>query len=424
MFRRCGQDGQGGQLKAQAGSPSLLRQWNATVVLRKIREQGPISRTQLAKEVGLSNKTVNDVTEFLLNEGFIRDYLGTEDDRVRPRGPVPRLFTFCADLGHVLGVDVGANKIVALVADLAGQVVGSARRQTSSAKPVEVLAEVQLAMTSALEESHVDRASLKAVAVGTPGVVDSGLIRLAPQLGDWEGVNLRQELDPLLPCPVLVENEAHLSILAEKWRGAARGIDDALYLQLGVGVGAALLIKGEAYGGANGAAGEIGYLPLFEHSRVTHDDPGPFETAVGGTAYARLGRAAAIAEPGGLLRRLAGGDPSAVDAKIVFAAAGQGDPAAHRIVKALTSTLARGIATAVVLLDPAAVILGGGLSRAGDLLLEPLNGHLGRILPAPPRLVLSALGSDAVALGAVRLACEFAERQLFEFASADANNGD
>src|ERR1700729_2806547 len=140
MFRRCGQDGQGGQLKAQAGSPSLLRQWNATVVLRKIREQGPISRTQLAKEVGLSNKTVNDVTEFLLNEGFIRDYLGTENDRVRPRGPVPRLFTFCADLGHVLGVDVGANKIVALVADLAGQVVGSAPRQNSGAETAEEVA--------------------------------------------------------------------------------------------------------------------------------------------------------------------------------------------------------------------------------------------------------------------------------------------
>jgi predicted NBD/HSP70 family sugar kinase len=409
-----------GELKAQAGSPSLLRQWNATVVLRMIREQGPISRTQLAKEVGLSNKTINDVTEFLLNEGFIRDYSGTQDDRVRPRGPVPRLFTFCADLGHVLGIDVGADKIVALVADLAGQVVGSARRPTSSAKPVEVLADVRLAMTSALEESQVDRASLKAVAIGTPGVVDSGVIRLAPQLGDWEGVNLRQELDPLLPCPVLVENEAHLLILGEEWRGAARGIDDALYLQLGVGVGAALLIKGEAYGGATGAAGEIGYLPLFQHSRVTHGDPGPFETAVGGTAYARLGRAAAASEKGGLLRRLAGGDPAAVDAKIVFAAAGQGDAAARQIVEELTAVLARGIAAAVVLLDPAAVILGGGLSRAGELLLEPLNRHLRQILPSPPQLVLSTLGSDAVALGAVRLAFEFAERQLFEFAETNS----
>jgi predicted NBD/HSP70 family sugar kinase len=92
-------------------------------------------------------------------------------------------------------------------------------------------------------------------------------------------------------------------------------------------------------------------------------------------------------------------------------------------VETLTGTLARGIATAVVLVDPAAVILGGGLARAGDLLLEPLNSHLGRILPAPPPLVLSALGSDAVALGAVRLACEFAERQLFEFASAETANG-
>jgi predicted NBD/HSP70 family sugar kinase len=366
--------------------------------------------------VGLSNKTVNDVTEFLLNEGFIRDYSAAEDSQTRTRGPVPRLFAFCADLGHVLGIDAGADKIVVIVADLAGNVVGSARRPTSSAKPVEILAGIRLAMASALAESQVDKASLKAVAIGTPGVVDAGLIRLAPQLGDWAGVDLGHELDPSLPCPVLVRNEAHLSILAERWRGAAQGFDDAVYIQLGVGVGAALMIRGEAYGGASGAAGEIGYLPLFHQSRVTHDGPGSFEAAVGGNAYARLGREAAATEKGAVLRDLAGGDPATVDAEIVFAAVRLGDPAARRIVETLTATLARGVAAAVVLLDPAAVIIGGGLSRAGDLLLEPLSRHLGRILPAPPRVLLSSLGSDAVALGAVRLACEFAEKQLFEFA--------
>jgi predicted NBD/HSP70 family sugar kinase len=391
-------------------------------VLQTIRDLGPISRTHLAKEVGLSNKTVNDVTEFLLNEGFIRDYDTIEEDRTRPRGPVPRLFTFCADIGYVLGIDVGADKIVALVADMAGQVVGTARRQTSGTKPAEILGEVRLAMASALRKSHVSRASLKAVAVGTPGVVDSGLVRLAPQLVGWEGINLSNELDPSLPCPVLVKNEVHLSVLAERWQGAARGIDDALYIQLGVGVGAALLIKGEAYGGATGAAGEIGYMPIFPESRVTQNDPGPFEAAVGGNAHARLGAKVAATEDGALLRKLAGGDPTAVDAEVVFAAVRQGDPAARRIVETLTSTLARGIATAAVLLDPAVIIIGGGLSRAGEFLIEPLNRHLGEILPSPPRLVLSSLGSEAVALGAVRLACEFAERQLFEFASADGNS--
>jgi predicted NBD/HSP70 family sugar kinase len=406
----------------QAGSPSLLRQLNATVVLRTIREQGPISRTRLAKAVGLSNKTVNEVTEILLEEGFIQDHY--DDDatisvRARPRGPIPRLFTFRADLGHVLGIDVGADKIVALVADLAGTVVGSSRRHTSSAKPLEVLGEVRLAMSSALAESGIDRANLKAVAVGTPGVVDAGLIRLAPQLGDWAGVDLGHELDPSLPCPVLVKNEAQLSILAERWRGSAQGIDDAIYIQLGVGVGAALLVNGEAYGGASGAAGEIGYMPIFHDSVVSHDGPGSFEAAVGGSAYARLGREAASGEQGAVLRKLAGGDHAAVDAQIVFAASRLGDPAACKIVDSLTATLARGIATASVLLDPAAVIIGGGLSRAEEALLEPLRFHLDRILQSPPRLVLSALGSDAVALGAVRLACEFAEKELLEFASTE-----
>ncbi len=104
---------------------------------------------------------------------------------------------------------------------------------------------------------------------------------------------------------------------------------------------------------------------------------------------------------------------------------GRATPRLSRIVETLTATLARGIATAAVLLDPAAVIIGGGLSRAGELLLEPLNRHLGRILPSPPRLVLLRLWARTPwPSGAVRLACEFAEKQLFEFASADGNGGD
>ena len=409
--------------KVQAGSPSLLRHWNATVVLRTIRERGPISRTHLAREVGLSNPTVNNVTNFLLNQGYIYENSPSEDDRSRQRGPRPLLFSFRGDLGYVLGADVGADKIVVLVADLEGKVVSSEHQPTSTAKPIEVLNELRQAMTSALRRARVGKRRLKAVSIGTPGVVDGGVVRLAPRVRDWEGLDLADELGPSLGCAVLVENEVHLSTLAERWRGAARGIDDALYVKLGVGVGAALLINGEIYGGAGGAAGEIGYLPIFHNSRVAEGGPGPFEAAVGGNAYARLGRQAALTTSGARLRDLARGDPNAVDAEIVFAAAEMGDAAARRIVEKLTGLLARGIAAATVLLDPAAVIIGGGLSRAGDTLVHPLARHLGQILPAPPQLILSSLGDEAVALGAVKLATEFAERQLFELGSPEGASG-
>jgi predicted NBD/HSP70 family sugar kinase len=216
---------------------------------------------------------------------------------------------------------------------------------------------------------------------------------------------------------VLTENEVHLAVVAERWRGAAREVEDAVYVQVGVGIGAGVLIGGELYRGVGGAAGEIGYLPADGAVRA-EGGPGPFELAAGGTAFARLGRDAAGKPGGELLRELAGGSPDAVDAEIVFDAARHGDPAAAAIVEKLVGRLARGIASVAVVLDPDTVIVGGGLSRAGEVLLALLERHVAALVPRPPRLVLSSLGEEAVALGAVRLAIQSVEEKLFAFAEA------
>jgi predicted NBD/HSP70 family sugar kinase len=238
---------------------------------------------------------------------------------------------------------------------------------------------------------------------------------LAPQLGGWEQIRLAERLGRDFPCPVLVENETHLSLLAERWRGAAQGVANAVFVQIGVGIGAGILIGGELYRGTAGAAGEIGYLPLPDLDGEPRDGMGPFEHAAGGTAFARYGREAAKARRGALLRELAGGDPDAVDAQVVFAASSRGDPAAAEIVETLTLRLARGVAAVAVVLNPTSVIVGGGVSRAGAALLEPLERHLQELVPLPPRVVLSTLGDEAVALGAVRRAVQSVDERLFHF---------
>ena len=124
---------------------------------------------------------------------------------------------------------------------------------------------------------------------------------------------------------MLVDNEVHLSVLGERWRGSAQGIDDALYVQVGVGIGGGILIGGDVYRGVGGAAGEIGYLPIFDDDDAGRDGLGPFEHAAGGTAFARLGRRAAAAGESPTLLELAGGDLDAIDAEMVFAAADRGD---------------------------------------------------------------------------------------------------
>src|SRR5713226_970211 len=121
-------------IRLPAGSPRLLRRLNSAAVLQAIRDRGPISRTELAHATGLSKPTVNEVVELLLEARYVAESVGDGDGRPRRPGRRARLLTFRADLGHVLGIDIGANKILVLVGDLNGQVLASERRRTSASE--------------------------------------------------------------------------------------------------------------------------------------------------------------------------------------------------------------------------------------------------------------------------------------------------
>ena len=381
-----------------AGSPGLLRRLNSAAVLHAVRADGPVSRSELARATGLSKPTVNAAVELLLEQGYVSE--DGEAASGRP-GRRPRLLRFASGLGHVLGIDIGANKVLVLVADLGGEVLATGRRRS---EPDALLELVEEAAAEALLAAGVGPESLKAVGVGTPGVVDpvSGRVTLAPQLPGWEGLELGARLEPSFACPVLVDNEVRLSLLAERWRGAAQEIDDAFFVQIGIGIGGGVLFGGEVYRGASGAAGEIGYLPLFDDE--PSDGLGPFEHAAGGSAFARLAQRAGLA---------------AVDAETVFAAAAAGDAVATQVLETLLDRLARGIAAAIVVLNPATVIVGGGISRAGEQLRGPLERRIRALVPVAPRVILSQLGDEAVALGGVRLALHEVEQSLFDFGALE-----
>src|SRR5438874_6252483 len=164
-----------------AGSPGLLRRLNSAAVLHAVREDGPVSRADIARVTGLSKPTVNAAVEILLEQGYVNE---RDDELASPPRPGrrPRLLRFASGLGHVLGIDIGANKVLVLVADLAGQVLATERRKSD---PEAVLELVEEAAAAALEAAGVT--NLKSVGVGTPGVVDpvSGRVTLAPQLAGW-----------------------------------------------------------------------------------------------------------------------------------------------------------------------------------------------------------------------------------------------
>jgi predicted NBD/HSP70 family sugar kinase len=382
-------------------------------VLQIVRDRGALSRTDLAKISGLSKPTVKEVVESLLDAGYLMEKAPSETEQAKKPGRRPRLVEFRSDLGHVVGIDIGANKILAAVADLTGQVLAMERRPTSSTIAENVLSETRNAVALVLRTARITQNSVVAAAVGTPGAVDAvtGAIRLAPQLPGWSEIDLHGALRNDLVCPIFVDNEVRLAVLAERWHGSARASDEALLVHVGYGIGAGILIGGEIYRGSSGAAGEIGSLSISD-APPPGAGLGQFEFEAGGMAYARVGKEAAKAPDAAILCDLVAGDRDRIDAAVIFEASRLGCPAASRVLHTLIDRLARGVASAVMLLDPGLVVIGGGVSRAGNALLHPLQESIAALVPNSPPIVLSTLGEEAVALGAIHLALEEADRRL------------
>jgi predicted NBD/HSP70 family sugar kinase len=394
-----------------------MRRINAARVLREIRHAGAMSRADLARATGLSKPTITNVVEQLCASGQVQRVAASATEL--PVGRRPQLYELCADARRVVGIDIGGDKLVVVVASMEGEVLNTRRRDTarlSSRSPARMLALVRETTTALLADSRVDMGDLLAVGVGTPGVVSSeGVVTLAPQLRGWEGLDLGAAFREMFSCPVHVEREVTLSLLAEQWIGVAQDLDDALFVQLGVGVGAALLLGGQAYRGADGGAGEIGLMPSGPRPKSQSTGGaafGPFESATGGAALAREGAAAARSRGGSRLLALAGGDPDAVTAAMVFASAADGDKTAMKILDRAIDVLAEGIAGLVCALNPSAVILSGGLSRAGEQLRAPLEQRVAAQVPFPPKFVISTVGDEGVALGAARRVIQALDSEL------------
>ncbi|MFB9533354.1 ROK family transcriptional regulator [Nonomuraea roseola] len=373
-------------VKMRGGDTSRLRRINLAATLRALRGQGPVALTELARRAELSRPTVESLVEELLSAGWLTELPPESGQMGRPA----RLVAFHATAAHVLAVDVGSYIIRATVADLEGALAGAhAERVNPACGREERLAAIRAAARSALKAANVSARQVAAVCVGTTGVVTAeGVVKLSVGLPDWTGVDLAGAIRGEFDCPVLVENDCNLAALAEGWTGHAQGVDDVVFVLSGVRTGAGMLIGGRLHRGGRGAAGEIGALPLVGwHRAPSHL-----------TAYEGL--------PPGTQPEEA--------AAFVFARARTGDLAAQHSVDQYAHDLAEGIAAVVLTVDPDLVVIGGGVSRSGDVLLEPLRRHLDPLCLEPPALAISSLGDQAVVQGAVRHALNHVDAGLYD----------
>lgn len=369
------------------GDPSLLRRINSAVVLHSLRDAGDLTLTDLTRVTGLSRPTVEGVVEGLIETGLVVESAPAEDG-TRKQGRPARRFRFRAEAGYLLGIEIGPHRVATLLSGLDGRIIGAGSRMVSeTADADERLDRVRLVVADVLRRSRVSRGSLRAVGVGSPGIVEAdGTVRLGTALPQWTGLALGERLRRSFRCPVLVENDANAAAVAEQWKGAAIDSDDIVFVLAGLSPGAGALIGGRLHRGFGGAAGEIGALHLLGRGATP-------ETLLSTTD-----------EP---LHPL---DEQAV-AK-VFADAKGGDVRAQEAVERFIQRLVHDVAALVLALDPELVVIGGWAAGL-DGVLDPLRDELSRYCLRPPRVTLSLLGEAAVATGALRLALDHVEEQLF-----------
>lgn len=391
------------------GGPQLLRFMNCSAVLSAIRAAGAARVTDLVRATGLSRPTVTAAVSTLIDDGWVEETEAPVSDLPRMGRPA-RVVRFRADARHVLGIDVGPHKVFCAAADLNGTVVAHVRRNVEELRSYdELLKHVESTMSLVLDQAAIPRSSLDAVGVGSPGIVDQrrGAIVQAPSVPGWSSLDLSQMLRRSIPCPVYVENDVNLAVLAERWNGTWGDADNLVLVQWGARIGAAILIRGQLHRGAHGAAGEIGFVDLEEEPQgVQAQGLGPLEAGVGTSWMLRRARDL--------------GDHESADPMAVLTAASEGDPRALQVVDEASARFARALAPFLAAVDPDLVIIGGGITLAGTSVLTTVRRHLLRRALVVPRLELSSLGDDAVALGAVRLALDHAERRLMDvYSTAD-----
>jgi predicted NBD/HSP70 family sugar kinase len=359
-----------------------VRRANAAACLAVLRDQErPLTIAELTVATGLARPTVEAVIGDLLETGPVRP---TRPQRSPGAGRPARAYTFTPGAGRVAGIDVGSGSIRVRIADLAGEIVGRAE----AIVPAGIdgsgrLRIVRGTVRQAVRASGGDLADLRAAGIGVPGILDhDGRITQSLAVPDWIGVDLADRLSASWGCPVLVENDIKLAALAEQRLrsepagGARPGLDatsdgDLIFLQIGHRISAALIMNGAILQGRHRLAGELGSLRGMRWT----------ESSKRGRLHWRTGRTG----------------------QQVFSRAREGDRAAAAEISEFCAEIAPKIAILALTVDPALIVIGGGLSRAGDDLVAPLTKAVHHMLmtDGKPVITTSLLKSSGTLCGAL-----------------------
>lgn len=393
----------GGPPRPAGGTPRLLRAHNERALLEYLRGAGPSSRPDLARIAGLSKPTVSQALANLESAGLVRPVGPASPSR----GRTAMLYEVDPTAGYVVGIDIGRAWIRVAAADLSGGIVAR-RDERNRARSASALVKTVAAVAhDVVAAAGLTWERVAHTVVGGPGVFDpdSDRLRHAPNVPGWSRPGVMSSLREALPPTVALDNDANLAAVGERSYGSGRNARTFVYVSVGTGIGMGVIIDGELYRGAHGAAGEVGYLPLG----------GDDVAGAAGRDARRRGILEEAASADAVVRTATQlGMAGASSAKRVFAAARAGDELALAAVDAEAKRLALVVGTVAAIVDPEFVLLGGGVGSNIDLLRPPLERRLDELTPLAPPVAEGELGQDAIVLGAVASALDTARDLVFE----------
>lgn len=312
-------------------------------------------------------------------------------------------------MGYTVGIDIGGTKVLGGVVDETGAIIRRARRDTP--------AEGGKALTQAIADVALELmkdSEIESVGVSVAGFIsaDRKTILATPNIKDWNRVNLDYELTSRIGLPVVIENDANSAAWGEFKFGAGRGKENILMLTVGTGIGGGIVVNSNLHRGSFGIAAEIGHLRIVPNGLLCGCGAhGCFEQYGSGTALLRHGRDAIQAHPDRASNILKRGDGliEGVNGSAITEAARDGDELALSIFETTGDYLGAGIASLAVILDPEAVVIGGGVIDAGDILLNPIRSSVDKYMPFAgkhphPHIIAAQLGNEAGLVGVADLA--------------------
>ncbi|NRF92013.1 ROK family transcriptional regulator [Paenibacillus frigoriresistens] len=379
--------------RGQTGNTKLVKQINREGILHQLKERSRMSRADLAKLTELSRPCVSSLVDEMIQEGIIRE-VGVGESK---GGRKPILLEYNYQAYGVVGAVFEGSTLQLAIADLKGEVLFQNKTLLSHQKDGQgAIESVERGLAALLTKSRFNKSRLLGIGLGLPGITHrrEGTVSYSPSTG-WMGLPVQKEIEDRLGLPVIIDNDVNLMTLGEFHKGVGKSFSNLVYMYVGTGIGAGIVIDGQLYRGVREASGEIGYMTIGPIRNRAHGEYGAFENNYSVTA---------IREKAKLLLKSMEEDTSVI--KQIVTQANQGIVEAQSLLDDIYKHWAYGIANIVSVMDPGLFILSGEMIHIGTDGVQTIHQMLTDLVPIVPQLKMASLGDHAGIIGAIHSVLE------------------